>query len=509
MKKLFLMIAALSVTFTLFACGVKYDINMTFENVEIGLNSIVFDIELDDPEESITGFLTVDLFLGDERIRTQNVVDFQGLTGVTFSTLTPGTAYRIDVFATVDRDSIKIGTYSFTTLSAETITIQTPEDFMNMKNNRSGNYVLANDLDFTDVEFQTPFVSSFSGTFDGQGYTISNINFTSILTYHGVFGYISTGKIQNFTLDNITIGTEENPILMITSSRVGIIAGYVASTSAEIKNVTVSNSTIHFRTTSTVHAYVGGAVGEHRGKMEDVTLDNVTVSLESGSYGRIKLGGVVGYLYEEATFKRIASNADVNFKLDAANTRDRNFSIIIGGVIGHNLTKIQPRAIDSVYSTGNVTVSELNFNTLDTSTQGTYQVIVGGFAGLSASNIYQGFYSGNIEVNHVKNEHEAVVNKTFLIGGLIGNYTSNAQLEGLLKINLGHTFVINVDDDVTLRASQGVGQNVRGASLAIGLLGTPHLLINGVDETTEDVTPVILDATSFFTSDWIKENLPA
>jgi hypothetical protein len=481
---------------------------MTFDEVDINLTEIVFDIGLNDPEEVITGQITVDLFLNNERIRTQNITDYESLFRVTFRQLVQNTTYRIDVFATIDRDSVKIGTYTFTTLSSEVVSIETPQDFLDMRNNRSGNYVLAKDLDFTDVTFTTPFTSSFSGTFDGQGFTISNINITTISTYTGVFGYISTGKVFDLTLDNITIGTVEEPLTMATSSRVGILAGYVASASSELTNITITNSHIHYTTASTVHAYVGGAVGEQRGKMEDVTLDNVTVSVVGQAHGRIKLGGVVGYLYEDAQLKRISSNADVIFNLDAQNTRDRDFSIIIGGVIGDNASKTVLRAVDSIYSTGDITITNLDFNTLESTVKGTYGVFVGGLAGVSYSNIYQGFYGGNISVTHEKNAFESVVSKSMVVGGLIGVYASNQPLDYLIRYSDNNTIDIIIADDVNMRYSQTVGQNVRSSVLNVGVYGDLHITLNGNDVTGNNEVPVITDADTFFITDWIKTEFP-
>lgn len=492
---------------SLIACGQETEVTIEFTDVEVELSRVIFTLILTDPNEEVNS-LTVDVYHGNDRVRTLNINDYAALEGITFSSLTNDTLYRIEVSASIGREIIKLGEYSFTTLSTAIVTIETPEQFLNMKNNRSGNFVLANDLDFTDIAFETPFSSSFSGSFDGQGYTISNVTFDKVSTYTGIFGFISTGTIENLNFDNITIGTAEEPLTMTTSTRVGIISGYVAGTASVIKDVTITNSQIHIEVGSTIHMYVGGAVGEQRGKLEDITLENVEVNLTSTSYGRVKLGGVVGYLYEEATLKRVASNANVNFALEAENTRDRDFSIFIGGIIGDNLGKISPRAVDSIYSTGDVTVSELNFNTTSTSTKGFYTVYVGGLVGRSLSNIYQGYYAGNLSVTHVKSEFDDVANKTFSIGGLIGFYGANEVLEYLIRVGAGNQITVSVDDDVNLRAKQTVGQNARQATLHVGVVGTQHLMINGNDETATDDPTVIDDILAFYKTDWIKERFP-
>ena len=511
MKKIAGFILMIIFAMSLMACGSTDDQNISieFKDFDYDLTWVSFSIELSDPDERITGNINIELFENDTRRQTRVAQVLEDLENITFSGLTTGTTYEIRVIAGVGREAVTIGERTFTTLSDQPISIETPEDFMNMRNNRSGQYILENDLDFEGVEFKAPFGQQhFSGTFDGQGFTISNIEFTSMQTYTGVFGYITTGKVFDVHLENIIIGTEEDPIKMTTSTRAGIISGYQSNTNSEITNITVKNSQIYMITSSTVHAYVGGAIGEARGKVEDITLENVTVSVVSEAQGRIKLGAVVGYLYDSATLKRVSSQTDVIFELDfkRANTRDMDFSILIGGIIGENAPKTNLRAVENVYNIGDINV-DLAFNTPETSTKGNYTVYVGGVAGMSYANIYQSFYKGNISLNHEKNEfEEGVVNKFIFVGGLMGSYASRQTLNQALKINNdGKEMNVNVSDDVTLLVSQTIARFVHTPTVHTGLIGSEHLMVNGVDQSASEDVTIILDPLEFFLSDWMKE----
>ncbi|MDR4969502.1 MAG: ZmpA/ZmpB/ZmpC family metallo-endopeptidase-related protein, partial [Acholeplasmataceae bacterium] len=341
-----------------------------------------------------------------------------------FSNLVNTESYTIKVYATVGRKVHIIGEYTFQPASAQTVHITTPEQFLAMSSNRSGNYVLDNDIDFTGIEFVSPFTSAFSGTFDGQGHSIKNVTFTKVATYTGIFGYVSSAKIQNLVIENVTIGTPSAPLVMTTSTRTGILAGYISTSTAVVENVTIKNSSINYSTSSTVQAYVGGAVGEFRAKMTGIELDNVSVHLKSTSYGRIRLGGVIGTLSEEATLKEVSSNANVSLDFVGNNIRNREIRINVGGVIGYHNARNINRSVENIYSTGNVTV-DLNFGTASNTTSGNYSVYVGGLAGIAYSNIHHAFYAGSIEVNHEKNDYESQVSKSFHIGGLMGFYGSN------------------------------------------------------------------------------------
>lgn len=100
-----------------------------------------------------------------------------------------------------------------------TISITSEEQFAReLKNNDNyigHRFVLENNLDFSGKEDMLTGIWAqsrvFQGEFDGNGFTISNLTFTSSNQYFGLFGYASSGAvIQNLRLDGI-ITYEFNP----------------------------------------------------------------------------------------------------------------------------------------------------------------------------------------------------------------------------------------------------------------------------------------------------------
>ena len=86
--------------------------------------------------------------------------------------------------------------------------------------------------------------NSFDGTFDGGGFTISNLTINVPASDNvGLFGY-NTGTIKDFTLENATISGNEN------------VGGLVGANGGTIENVSVENVAI----TGTNN--IGGFVGE-------------------------------------------------------------------------------------------------------------------------------------------------------------------------------------------------------------------------------------------------------
>ena len=166
--------------------------------------------------------------------------------------------------------------------------------------------VLESNIDLENQEW-TPIGNSttaFQGTFDGNGYTISNLKIDQATKSNmGLFGYTTNGTIKNVHINNATIKGRLN---------VGVVAGTPYTSKYE-----------NIKITGLVQvdgmAYVG-AVG---GKNAYANWNNITVDVEDGSYVkansvedgiayRTYVGGVVGFMGEGGhKMSNITSNIDV------------------------------------------------------------------------------------------------------------------------------------------------------------------------------------------------------
>jgi hypothetical protein len=87
----------------------------------------------------------------------------------------------------------------------------------------TGNYYLTNDIDASDTvnwNSGAGFVpigtvtSEFAGTFDGCGYTISDLYINRTTSDGGLFGYVEgPAKIANVTLEDVNIKEDDYPAL--------------------------------------------------------------------------------------------------------------------------------------------------------------------------------------------------------------------------------------------------------------------------------------------------------
>lgn len=186
---------------------------------------------------------------------------------------------------------------------------------------------------------------AYKGHFDGQGFTIGDVNFsyTTAKDYHGIFGIISTGAlVENFNV----YGTINNA----HSSTVGVVA-YARDATPTIRNVhsyLIINNTV-------TGAKLGGVLGTARNGT--VIVDRCTYSgtldgndaENNGNYG-----GIVAYSYNHTNTTITVTNClfDGVLKNTAATPGDCSFGGIFGFVGGSSSTTIQKcLSVGSVGST--------------------------------------------------------------------------------------------------------------------------------------------------------------
>lgn len=185
---------------------------------------------------------------------------------------------------------------------ADPFIITTAEELQNINNNVSAHYKLGANIDLADMDF-TPIGNAdsgaFSGSFDGNGYKISNLNVFSG-KYAGLFGS-NEGIIKNVILEDI----------------------YVYGT-----------------------RYIGGVVGQNTeyGTLENCSVLSGLVETEGGLYDS-NIGGICG-INEGRFVGSFSNNAEI-----AANVSD--VYVYAGGICGSWNTETTTE-ITNCFNTGNV-----------------------------------------------------------------------------------------------------------------------------------------------------------
>lgn len=186
--------------------------------------------------------------------------------------------------------------------------IETVEDFRKIDDDLSGNYVLAQNIDFGGNNYR-PIAyksgTSFTGKFSGNGHTISNISVKYDDDLVGLFG-TNKGLIMNLAVSGEVTGEEY--IGGICAKNEGTI--YSCSFDGEVKQSATTQSDgkvggicgTNYATISNCFNsadvsgkdYIGGICGEMYGK-DPVVVYCVSVGKVSGFTGSAIVGGICGY----------------------------------------------------------------------------------------------------------------------------------------------------------------------------------------------------------------------
>ena len=179
------------------------------------------------------------------------------------------------------------------------IEIGTVEELAAINENLSGSYVLTADIDLAGAEWtpigafapagesaeeqETPNADlAFTGTFDGQGHTISNLVINQPEGWAlGLFGCVANTQVGNFTLENATVDAQ----LMGAN-----VVGYAYNST--VSNVTLVNGkvTAHAGEMSGEGMY-GGIVGAGMGSMIENCAAQAEIVLPDGTANAGIVGG--------------------------------------------------------------------------------------------------------------------------------------------------------------------------------------------------------------------------
>ncbi len=185
------------------------------------------------------------------------------------------------------------------------------------------NAKLTADIDLNSVVWTSIGSDSnrYSGTFDGDNHTISNLTINATAEHQGLFGYNGGNSlIKNLKMNNVTITT--------TSNFAGAVVGTIVNSSSDTPsmiNVHATNVTING------NVIFGGLVGYNSvGLITSSSATNVTITA-NGQASNDGSGGVVGV--NDSNVVATYANG-VTITANAINSPN------IGGVVGRNSNNV-------------------------------------------------------------------------------------------------------------------------------------------------------------------------
>ena len=272
------------------------------------------------------------------------------------SGITPVAGKFYNITLDKDKGYTDDGQGNYTVTSAEGL--KAVADIAN-NGNLGINITLTENINLTDMDW-TPIGKddnkAYTGTFDGNGKTITGLTVTGSNEYAGLFGFIGPGgTVQNVVLEGVQI-TSDN-----SSGYAGGVAGYCYR--GTLENCSVSGSVSGSGSSSDVGGVVGyQLVGSITGCSSSATVK-----------GMNRAGGVVGVTNNGATLTACYATGDVTVENDGTSYA------CAGGVVGMNGGN---STLTACYAAGNV------------SGKGSGTIHVGGAVGENYGTLTACYWSG-------------------------------------------------------------------------------------------------------------------
>lgn len=224
---------------------------------------------------------------------------------------------------------------------------------------RSAHYRLASNIDMSG-ETWIPvgdMTIPFSGTFNGDEYTISNLTIAHTTTqdveYIGMFGVCKNCKIRDVYLSDVTINVLSDDGSVMVGALVGEVLG---DTGALIYDIRASGTImVTYQNEDTNTNYdglsVGGVVGRFLSNSPDGSYDKImrvqsfvdvsvgVISLAATTnYMTFSIGGLVGYVEDAGLHENEVNGSTIEFLIDPLNHSYEDFlsgsRIDVGGMVG-------------------------------------------------------------------------------------------------------------------------------------------------------------------------------
>lgn len=415
---------------------------------------------------------------------------------IEFKNLSPETEYVFYLFVSYNGKDEKICNVKTKTIASggsvdDPAEISTVEDFNSMANDPTAHYKLMNDIDFAGEEIPEMFTSSsskqFTGSFEGNGHTISNFKLksSSATANVGIFGYTNGATIKNLnvvgvSVDNISTGK--------SSSNIGALIGTAENTI--VKDITITDVEFKIKGNAASTIMIGGVVGNAKSSdFENVCANDVDISF---TYARLKVyaglfaGMISGNAKSSDNVIVNNCNAKGTLTLNAHYPGSEGY-LIAGGFVG-NLSSID-KVTDS-YADATILVTR----STDT-TANDYLLCIGGFIGANHTaslnvskcvafadiEIYAGAKPVEDTTDTAMLEEVVMTKKTVNVGGFIGKAYSlfdNITDCAYVKKSIGIIVIakeLNEDEKEYIYKSETVGLNTDSADKIVNVFAVSSI----------------------------------
>lgn len=294
-----------------------------------------------------------------------------------------------------------------------TVEISKVSQFSYIANNPGGNYILTSDI---DLQEKSICLEKLSGSFDGNGYTIMNLN-----TQESTFISVNTGTVKNINFSNAILSNaiiETNKGIFIDSTFTGctLYTPVINCNMNDVSKISFSDTAVTGDITATHLAFVVGT-NTDAANVSHCTIDggDITIGAEQGILSDFYVGTVVAY--NNGTILNCHSTANINCKI-IINGLLKQSDVSIGGIAGYSTTDNGSKAISYSSST-----ADINYNAkyiLNDDACYFIYINIGGIVGSGCAE--KTYFKGdiNIDTNSDAQNNKIIYTNYYSVGALAG-----------------------------------------------------------------------------------------
>ncbi|MCC5877692.1 MAG: InlB B-repeat-containing protein, partial [Candidatus Sumerlaeia bacterium] len=316
--------------------------------------------------------------------------------------------------------------------AAAQIQISTPAELDNVRNDLTEDYVLTADIDMSTFGTFLPFGGNsgdgFEGTFDGQGFTISNLTVSASGSRVGLFRRIhSTASVTDLHLENITVTATGG-----STDHLGTLAAILAGT---VTGCTVSGSVSGSMLMGTSNNWLGGMIGliEATGHVED---SRSSVNVSGVGNTSLNMGGLVGRLIG-GTIRNSGSSGSLTYNaLVNSSIGGLTGSLVSNGLIENSYSTATITGFPNSTRVGGLVGLALAGGTVRAS------FAAGSLEGLDPSGGTHGGLVGRMENSFVEDSYSRITLTTpgsSNLGGLVGTQSNSTVTDSYWNLDIHPT----------------------------------------------------------------------
>ena len=252
--------------------------------------------------------------------------------------------------------------------------IATVEQLQNIFSDLSANYILTANINCSQLSDWVPIgteQNGFSGHFDGDGHSISNLTCSQ-----GLFGHISqSGTVENVNLSNFEVSA-------------GQCGGFIASHNNGVIQYCKISGSISGTSGQHLTNFVGGVAGDNAGTIQYCSVSTTGDESMRGT----TIGGIAGR--NTGTIVSSISSCSISGKTES------NGLSLVGGIVGYNYGG----TVKFCKSTSDIVTSVVYAG-----------CACGGIAGANAGTINTNYFNGRVYA------HATTTNYGARAGGIVGS----------------------------------------------------------------------------------------